>query len=48
MANIKREINKITESVLKSFFENFDNRCNLVVSAKGGNIDKFFNKYHYG
>ena len=42
MANIKREINKIPVSVLKNVFENFEKRCNLVVSAEGGTLNKFF------
>ena len=39
IANTKREINKIPESVLKNVFENFEKRCNLVVSAEGGHIE---------
>ena len=36
MANIKREINKIPESVLKNVFENFEKRCHLV---EGGHFE---------
>ena len=39
MANIKRERNKILESVLKNVFENFEKRCHLVATAEGGHIE---------
>ena len=38
-ANIEREIHKISKKKLKSTFLNFQNRCELIVSAEGGQIE---------
>ena len=42
MAKIKREIDKIPESVLKNVLENFEKRCHLVVTAEGGYVEQNF------
>jgi len=36
--NIEREIKNINKKTLKTVFENFQKRCNLVLSAEGGHI----------
>ena len=38
--NIKREIKNIKTDTLESAFSNFEKRCDLVIEAKGGQIDK--------
>ena len=37
--NISREIKKINKKMLEKTFENFKNRCSLIVSAEGGHIE---------
>ena len=37
-ANIEREIKKISKNILKSNFLNFQKRCELIISAEGGQI----------
>lgn len=37
--NIKREIKKIDQDMLEKIFENFKNRCHLILSAEGGHIE---------
>ena len=37
--NLEREIKKISKTILKSTFSNFQNRCELVISAEGGHIE---------
>ena len=37
--NLEREIKKISKTILKSTFLNFQNRCELVISAEGGHIE---------
>ncbi len=38
--NIEREIKIINKKTLKTVFENFEKRCNLVISAEGGHIEE--------
>ena len=38
--NIEREIKNINKKTLKTVFENFEKRCNLVISAEGGHIEE--------
>ena len=37
--NIEREIKNINKKMLEKNFENFRNRCSLIVSAEGGHIE---------
>ena len=39
MAYIKRESNKIPESVIKYIYEILKKRCNLVVTSEDGHIE---------
>ncbi len=38
-ANIEREIKNISKNILEKVFENFEERCKLVISAEGGHIE---------
>ena len=38
--NIEREIRNIKQDVLKSTFLDFRKRLNLIIEAKGGNIEQ--------
>jgi hypothetical protein len=38
-ANIQREIKKITADMLKSTFNNFSKRCELIISVNGGHFE---------
>jgi len=42
-SNIDREIKNIYKKTLKTIFENFEKRCNLVISAEGGHTEKKIN-----
>jgi len=38
--NREREIKNIAKKTLKTVFENFEKRCNLVKSAESGHIEE--------
>ena len=38
-ANIKIEIKKISKNILNSVFLDFEQRCNLIITAEGGHIE---------